>query len=143
MHPFGLVSRAMKGTISVIAKVGNDIQNRMVLGHRDKGRPTDLEEGEVVLYNAFGQAIYLRKGKVLYGSKASASPAVLGDVLLNAMTDILNAILQAPQIGQCAVGPVVLEPSVRQKLMTAKMKYVDDASTNVVSQLVFTERGGG
>ncbi len=91
MHPFGFVSRATQGTISVTARVGADIQNRMTLGHRDKMRP-DVEEGEVMLYNSTDDKIYVSHGKIIsttphwveksdlihIGSEDAKEPFVLG-----------------------------------------------------------------
>ncbi len=142
VHPYGFASRAPAGMISVVAKVGADIQNRMTIGHRAKDRPADLNSGEAVLYNATGQAVYVRDGKVQVGTKESESPMVLGDVMLECITDILNAFLEAAQIGQTPFGPAFLDPGVRVKLNEALEKYVTTTSTNIVSQLTFTERGG-
>lgn len=49
-HPFGFVSRAMPGTVQVVARHGEHIGNWVVLSHRDKNRPK-VRPGEVVLYN--------------------------------------------------------------------------------------------
>jgi hypothetical protein len=142
MHPYGFASKAPDGTISVVAQQGSHPGNKLVLGHRASDRPTDLDSGEVVLYNEFGQAIYVRDGKIQVGTSASASPMVLGDVLMNFITDLINAFLNAPDITQGAFGPGFLEPQIRQALTDALQKYVTTTSTNVVSQLTYTERGG-
>lgn len=62
MHPYGFVSRAPKKTLSVVARHGADATNRMVLGHRDSNRPTDLNEGEAIIYAADGNQIKLGEG---------------------------------------------------------------------------------
>jgi len=62
MHPYGFVSRAPSKTLSVVARHGADASNRMVLGHRDKDRPTDLNEGEAIIYAADGNQIKLGDG---------------------------------------------------------------------------------
>lgn len=92
MHPYGLVSRAPQGTLNVTGRMGDHVGNRMVLGHRDKNRPS-LEEGEVILYNEFGQQIYLQDGEIHIGSKTAASPFVLGDVLNAFLKDLLTDIV--------------------------------------------------
>jgi hypothetical protein len=142
MHPYGFSSRATPGTIQVVGRVGEHIGNRMVLGHRDGKRPADLQPGEVVLYNSTGQAFYIRQGKVQLGSGSSSEPMVLGNVLMKCLTDLMAAFTESPQVVQTAVGPGFLDPAVRQKLMTVLQTYIQTASTNVVSQLTFTERGG-
>lgn len=64
MHPYGFASRATKGTIQVVGRIGEHASNRFVLGHRAKDRPTDLAVGECVLYSADGDKIYVRNGKI-------------------------------------------------------------------------------
>lgn len=81
MHPFGFVSRAVAGTISVIAKVGADIQNRMTIGHRDKNRPTDIDEGETCVYSSSGYRIVWRGSQILIGKGEDLEPAVMGETL--------------------------------------------------------------
>lgn len=65
MHPYGLVSRAIKETISVVARVGNHPANLMVVGHRDKNRPALGADGEVALYDSTGNQIHLKDGKIV------------------------------------------------------------------------------
>lgn len=91
MHPYGVSSRAPRGTLSVTARMGEHTGNRMVIGHRDKNRP-ELEEGEVILYNQFGQQIYLQDGEIHIGSKSASEPFVLGNVFQTMMNSLLAAI---------------------------------------------------
>lgn len=60
MHPFGFVSRAPAGTISVTGRQGASPENRLVLGHRDSTRPADLEVGEAILYASDGEQVLSR-----------------------------------------------------------------------------------
>jgi hypothetical protein len=70
-------------------------------------------------------------------------PLVLGNVNVTFMTNLIDAFLNAPQIGWDALNiPVFLDPQIRQLLVEYKQTYLDDASTNILSQLSFTERGG-
>lgn len=157
MHPFGLMSRAVKGTLSVIARVGDHIGNRMVIGHRDADRPDDLEDGETALYNAKGQRIYLKSGKILIGSADADSPVVLGDVMMKALGEVLDELkslsdtLQNKPAGLSTVpgNPIAPNPAfvadlvaLDVKISTAKSTYISTSSSNIVSQEVFTERGG-
>lgn len=57
MHPFGFASRAPKKTIQVVGKQGNTPENRIVLGHRDARRPTDLAEGDSAIYSSDGKTV--------------------------------------------------------------------------------------
>lgn len=142
MHPYGFCSKAPDGTISVVARAGDHPGNRMVVGHRAADRPTDLNSGEAVLYDAFGEAIYVRKKKIQVGTKNSENPMVLGDVLVDMLTTLLNDILNAAQIGQTPFGPCFLDPTLRTQIQNIVQTYLTNSSTNIVSQLSFTERGG-
>lgn len=52
VHPAGFVSRAKRGLLSIIGKIGADPSNRLVLGHRDaKREQIKLQEGESALYS--------------------------------------------------------------------------------------------
>lgn len=66
-HPYGMVSRAVKGTVQVTARQGDHPANRLVLMHRDKDRPTLENEGEVMLYDAFGNRVHMRDHNVDIG----------------------------------------------------------------------------
>jgi phage gp45-like len=96
MFPYGLVSRAKKDTVSVVARVGSHPGNRLVLGHRDIARPTLGAAGEVALYDAFGNVITLKDGKIVVklddklelGEGATKEAARKGDAtLIDATTD--------------------------------------------------------
>lgn len=139
IQPYGFGSRAPAGTQAVVSPIGHDPSHLNVLGHFDSNRPT-MNDGETILYDQFGHAIYLSSSKIQVGSKASANPAVLGDILQEFCDAICNAFLNAPQIGECAVGNVYLDPGVRTAIKNAQTEFVDTASTNFVSQKVFTER---
>lgn len=141
MHPYGVVSRAPKGTIQVTGRVGDHPGARVVMGHRDNKRPT-LESGETILYDQFGHIVYLSKTKMQFGSKASDEPMVLGNVNLEFMGKLLDAFLNAPQIGFDVFSlPVFLDPAIRALLVQYKAQYLTAPSTNIVSQVTFTERG--
>lgn len=95
MHPFGFVSRAAKGVFSVIAKLGNDPTNRMVLGHRDGQRPKDLDEGESRIYSLAGYQVICRgNGVFLRHNEASTeTPLLLGTQANQFFSDLLDLII--------------------------------------------------
>lgn len=93
MHPFGFASRATEGTISVVAKVGADIQNRMVIGHRDKGRPTDLDSGETCAYSSSGYRIVFKQGSIMIGKGDDLEDLVVGDTLNMFLTQLIQQIV--------------------------------------------------
>lgn len=141
-HPFGLASRAPSGTLSLTGRVGDHPGNRTILGHYDEDRPDDLGEGETVLYNESGERIYLKDGEILIGSADSDEAMVLGNVLKDFLDGVLGDLLDAPIIGTCAVGPVVLSPALRLLLVAKRLQYLTLDATNILSQVAYTERGG-
>lgn len=68
MHPYGFASRAREGAIQVTAKQGASPENRMVLGHRDSERPTDLEAGEATVYSSGGWSVKVLNGSIVIGN---------------------------------------------------------------------------
>lgn len=91
VEPYGLHSRAPIDTIQCVGKNGEHPGSRVVLGHWDGNRPA-LSQGCVVLYNQFGQQIYLNNGKILIGSAAAAQNFVLGKIFQSMMSTVLGAI---------------------------------------------------
>lgn len=93
MHPFGFASRATAGVISVVAKVGASIQNRMTLGHRDKGRPSDLELGEACVYSSSGYRLVWKNGSLMIGKGDDLEVAVVGNTLNDFLTQLIELIV--------------------------------------------------
>lgn len=102
-HPYGLVSRAPKGTAQVTARQGEHPANRIVLLHRDKNRP-QVADGDVWLYDNHGNQMKLEAGKIVaklagtmeLGEGATKGVARAQDpVTLNAAT-LIGAINAAP-----------------------------------------------
>jgi hypothetical protein len=141
IQPYGLASRPKPMMESLLVPIGSDPSHMVVVGQNDTNRPA-IQAEEVALYGPAGQVVYMKaNGGVHQGSLGASSPAVLGDVLIEFATELLNAFLQAPQVGQGALGPVFLDPSVRLKLQMQLQKFVQDASTNFLAQKIFVERG--
>lgn len=137
MHPYGFASRAPRGTASVVARVGEHTGNRMVIGHRDKDRPEDLEAGEAALYNENGDILLMKKNdvqlqakqdltleaeqnavlagsKVYAGSDAADEPLVLGNVLKTFLGDLIDAVNStidqaSSALNAIASGPISLD----------------------------------
>lgn len=129
------------------------------LPSKDDKVPEQVGDGDAVLkahkkmHVAGADGVFIGKGTV--GSDP-AEPLVLGDVLKSYFTDIhtrLDAILQAIITGPVGIDtlggstvnvhPTLSAAIAAQKalLTTDKSKYVTTASTNIVSQHSFTERG--
>lgn len=116
------------------------------------GRLNSSEEPIPVLARAGDSVKYARDGKKLFlGSDTKVGlarpdveptePLVLGNVMVSAMRAFFNAFLNVAQVGISPAGPVFLDPSVRTALTEAMQTYLTDASTNILSQLSYTERG--
>jgi hypothetical protein len=141
VQPYGLVSKAPKNTDCVVTPVNGDITHLNLTGHFNSNPPA-IEDGESALYGIGQQVIYMKAdGSIHQGILGAASPAVLGDVLQTFCTNVLNAFLNAAEIGSCAVGPVVLDPGIRTILNQELQNHVTTASTNFLSQNNFVDRG--
>jgi len=141
IQPFGLTSRPPAPMESLVVPINGDPTHLVLVGQFDGDRPA-TEVGEAALYGADGQLVYLKTGgHVLIGSKAAAEPAVLGNVLKEFLTTFIDALLNAPQIGQDIIGPVFLDPALRTNLINYKAQYLTNAATNIVAQKTFVERG--
>lgn len=91
-HPYGYASRSTPGTIQVTGRQGEHVGNRIVLGHRDKNKPTDLGVGESVIYSSGGLKVYMRNDKIQITSENANNPAVLFDELKSLLESILSNI---------------------------------------------------
>ncbi len=108
--------------------------------------PTLARTGHSVKYARAGKKMYLGSDtKVSIGrlDKEGSQPLVLGTAMLSALTDILNAFISVGTVGISSPGggPVPINPALVTALGNALSKYVTTPSTNVVSQIAFTERG--
>lgn len=144
VHPYGLVSRATQGTISVTSKTGDHPGNRMVLGHRDKSRP-DLDEGEVMLYNSTGEQIYVKHGDIIFtgpkvhiGSKDAKEPFVLGLVFQKFTDTMLQLIEQHTHITS-APGALTSEPTNQLQFTQIRLDPIENS--NILSDKIFGEKG--
>lgn len=103
MHPWGLVSRAVQGTISVVAKVGAGIQNRMVIGHRDKSRPSDVNEGETIVYSIGDYRVKVSNTKILVGKGTDYEPVVVGETLRQFLISLVQLIIAHTHLGNLGI----------------------------------------
>lgn len=137
-------------------EAGDLVVVAFVDGHPDEAHVVarlNSDEEPIPAFAANGASVkYARPGKKLYlGSDTKigiarpntepSEPLVLGTVLVNGLTALLDAFLSASQIGQSAMGPVALDPAVRTALNNFKSTYLTTTSTNILSQISFTERG--
>lgn len=119
MHPYGLASRAPEKTLSVVARVGEHSANRMVIGHRDKDRPTDLETGEATLYSVGKMSVVVRKDKVTIGKGSKQETAVLGEALASLLSELLDILANHTH------GPPGTPPAQSAQITQIKVEQVD------------------
>jgi hypothetical protein len=106
--------------------------------------PLQAVSGDTAIVAKSGKKAWISSNSRINLSKTATTPTepvVLGNTLASFFGAIFDAILDAPQIGQSPVGPVFLDPGVRTALVAAKAQYLQTSATNILSQLVFTERG--
>lgn len=139
MRPWGFASRAPKGTIQVVARQGEHFGNRVVLGHRANDIPTDLAEGEAILYDSTGRQIRVKDGVIKVGSPNSAENLVLGKVFQTMMSTVLQALADHVHITS-APGFPTSKPTNANVFSDQKASPVDD--NKVLSDISFTEKGG-
>lgn len=93
MHPFGLMSAAPDGTISVTARQGSYAGNRMVIGHRD-GEAPSVVEGETIVYDNFDNQMSFSEAGVAVTSFVSYSINNVGTMSIKSNEVELLSLLQ-------------------------------------------------
>lgn len=134
MHPYGFVSRAVKGIISVTAKIGDHFGNRLVLGHRDKDRPTNLDEGESAVYSMGGYTIRMKNGKIELGKGEDYEVAVVGDTMVEFLTLLLDHIIAHTHI--CSV------PGAQGAPPLNVADFQDDKANFIANEKILAKDGG-
>jgi hypothetical protein len=126
-------ARILTSCSSIEERIPLDALDGSLVLKARKGKPTRVLSDTKVL---------IQKAKFGANPNPDATePLVLGNVLVNLEQDLINAFINAPQIGQCAVGPVFLDPGLASTLTMLISKYLTTATTNILSQIGFTERG--
>lgn len=103
VHPYGFASRAAQGIISVVTKVGADMQNRMTIGHRDKNRPSDLQEGETVVYSVGDYRLKIQNDKIFVGKGTDYEPVVVGETLRQFLITLVQLIVAHTHLGNLGI----------------------------------------
>lgn len=93
IQPFGVASRAPAGTQALTTPINYDPTQINIVGHFDSSRPS-MNDGETILYDAHGHVVYLSESKMQFGSKASANPMVLGDLLQTFLSNFLQQVIE-------------------------------------------------
>lgn len=138
MHPYGFCSLAPDSTISVTARQGDHIGNRLVLGHRAADRPSYVQKGEAVLYNEFGQQIYLKNGKILIGKPTAVENFVLGQQLKTMLGQLLDWAQNHNHISGPPGGLTTPNPADQTTASNIKSNFV--TNDVILSSEIFGEK---
>lgn len=135
MQPYGISSRAPPGTSALIVPLDANPTNLNIAGFFDDSRPA-TEDGETILYNQFGQLVYLSNGKIQIGSKSSDEPLVLGNVFKQLMDQLLSALAEhVHPVPDGTSGP----PDNAAVYSSLQESPIDDNS--ILSDVAFSEKG--
>jgi phage gp45-like len=138
--PFGFVSNPVAGVKALILNLYGKNYSPVVVGQIDTSRP-DVQAGEVMLYNQYGQKIYLKNGKILLGSTAAAEPAVLGNQLKTLLLSILDLINTHQHVSSApGVLTPALDPATIATITNLKASPLND--NGILSSEIFVEKGG-
>lgn len=157
----GIIAFPEEGDLVLVAFAEGDEQQAFVLksltSKIDKLPPRSLQ-GDIVIKARAGKKLNLSSDtRINIGKGATtqeAEPLVLGAILKNALTDIyakIDSVLQKLIEGPIATGnlgnPAPTDPGLVESLTELKTqfdadktKYIDTVTTNIVSQIAFTER---
>ena len=143
IQPYGISSRAPKGTDCLIIPVDGNASHLNMGGHFDKNKPQVSSDGEAILYGADGQVIYLKAGGTIHqGSKTANEPVVLGNVLKACISSIIDDFITPPILGYDSFGlPIYLDGVIVTNLTSDKATFVTNPLSNIVGKKNFVERG--
>jgi hypothetical protein len=163
VQPYGLSSRAPAGTPGLIIPVDANATNLILAGTYDPSKPT-TEDGESILYDAYGHVIYMSQEQVSLGSKTASQNLVLGQIfktfcdnllgqLQTAMTDLATAMADISTLTVTCSAPgfpssppinaaafVALQAqfeAIEAQLTALQSSPIDDES--ILSDVVYTE----
>jgi phage gp45-like len=106
MHPFGFVSRAPQGTISVTAQQGAHPGNKLTLGHR-YATPPEVAPGESAIYTDDGTIIRLKKSGLIDIIASAQVNITCPQVNMSGNLDVAGDVViggNASVIGNVAIG---------------------------------------
>lgn len=136
IQPFGISSKAPPATEALFVPVNGDPTHVNMVGHFDKAKPEVTKDGETSLYDSFGHEVYLSENKMQFGSQASANPMMLGDVVQQLFSTLLELIASHNHIGNLGYPTGV--PSNAAQFTELKASPVDDGA--IISDKCFTEK---
>lgn len=132
MRPYGFVSRAPAGTISVTAQQGSHPGNKMTLGHRDKNAPS-VDVGESRMYSLGGYNIVVKNGEIYLGKGEVLEHMVVGETIKEFLIALVTAIVShthtfmyLPGPGPTPVPGITLVPDNAAAFTQAQADYLDN-----------------
>ena len=135
IQPFGISSRAPTNTTCLTIPISGDPTHLIMVGHYDSNKPS-CNDSETILYDAYGHLIYLSQNKMQFGSKTSANPMMLGDIVQTLFENILDKIAAHRHIGN--LGYQTSPPDNATEFEALKASPVQDGS--IISSKAFTEK---
>ncbi len=135
IQPFGVSSKALPQTSALIIPIAGDPSHLNMVGHFDEAKPTG-QDGETLLYDAYGHIIYLSQTKMQFGSKASAENMVLGQVFKTFMDNLLTQLQNETHIGN--LGYETSVPVNAPQYEALQESPIDDDA--ILSDKAFTEK---
>lgn len=136
IQPFGFSSKAPPKTEGLMIPVNGDATHINMVGHFDKDKPSVQTDGESLMYDSFGHMVYLSEAMMQFGSKNSANPMMLGDIVQELFSTMLELISNHVHIGN--LGYPVGAMSTKSELVQLKASPIDDGA--IISDKCFTEK---
>lgn len=135
IQPFGVSSRAPVGTNALVVPIDGNQTHLVIVGNHDADKPT-TDDGETILYDAYGHVVYLSQTKMQFGSKTSSENMVLGKVFKQFADNLLTALQAETHLGNLGfpTSPPV-NAATYAALQTSPIQ--DDA---ILSDKAFTEK---
>lgn len=123
MHPYGFISRAPKGTISVTAQQGDHPGNKLTLGHRD-ANPPGVDEGESAVYSVGGYRLVAKNGELFVGKGGELEHVVVGETLKAFLLGLLDLLIAHQHIGN--LGYNTSAPVTAEQFEELKADYIEN-----------------
>lgn len=124
MQPYGFASRAAANTLQVVVQQGSHPANLVVLGHRDKDKPSDLAEGESAQYSSGKYQVRVLKGKIQVGKNGVWETVVVGETLEELLKALIQLIADHQHIGN--LGFLTGKPMTEADFLQLKANFLDN-----------------
>ena len=75
-QPYGFTSHALAGAAAIVASIGGNAENRVVLAVSDRRSRPKVAAGEVVMFDDQGQLVAIRRGRIEVAPKSGNTIAL-------------------------------------------------------------------